>query len=345
MSSFEQGIVSQVAQTHGKDAVQLGTSDIDSDVSGYISTQCATMDLAIGRPGIPIGRLTVITGAEASAKSTLLYHILIETQQRGGTAILIDAENAYSKDRAVRMGMNHENLIYVTGDQPLEAIFAEIEQFIEEIRKADSERLVTIGLDSLSACATENQIKGTYQPGEVAKMTSAFFQKNISVVASHRIALVFVNQFRASIQFIRSYGPSKTMIAEGSLRYYGSLRIEMRKAGVLQSEKKDEPWGIMVEAECAKNKIAPPFRKAQFIVDFNYGIDRVQAQLEAAKQIGLVEGGTGGWYSAPGVEKKFQGSKFGEILAEHPEFVTAISDAPLLWTKALENGKEPADAV
>lgn len=348
---FERALVDQAQKKHGQGKVQIASDGVlDADVPDYLSTQCATLDYALGRPGVPIGRLTVITGREGSGKTTVGHHLLAETQQRGGTAILFDAENRYDKERAARMGIDHDRLIYVTGDQPLEAMLSEIKQFIDDIRAVDATRLVTIVLDSLAACATEKQMKGEYKPGEVASLISAFLKEEHSIIAARNICFIVINQLRSRIDFMGGgYGPTTTMVAEGSLRYYATVRIDMRQAQKV-GDVKDEPTGILAEAFIAKNTAAPPFRKAQFIIDFLHGIDRMNAMLEIAKKLNvdggilvekvegrlsqpLISGGGGGYYAVEGREKKFKASEFTSILDERPDVREVILAAPLLWTK------------
>jgi len=337
-ASFERKLVDKVGKEH-KGHVQIaGDGTLDADVLDYISTQCATLDFAIGRPGIPTGTVTLLLGAEGSAKSTLAHHILIETQRRGGTAILVDAENRYRREWVEQIGMDHSRLIYITGDQPYEQILDELKGLIEEIRQADSKRLVTIAIDSLSACATEKQMKGEHKVGDIASVTSAFFSAYHSVIASHNIAFVIVNQYRDSINFMAGpYAQTKYYVAKNSLRYYTSLRIEMKQIQRLGDDK-TQPEGILVEAEITKSNVAAPFRKAQFKVWFGVhgqrpGIDIVDAQLEVAKIIGLVQTGGGGYHSLDGMEKKFRAGEFPSVLSEHPDLAQAIAEAPLAWTK------------
>jgi protein RecA len=335
--SLERRVVTRLNKDKDARAVHLGSEDgLDSDVVGYVSTQCATLDTAIGRPGVPEGRLTIITGREGAAKSTVLHHILAETQARGGTAILFDAENRVSRDRLARIGVDLERLIYVDGNRTLEDMYERMQKFITVIREEDPNRVVTIGLDSLAACATKSQMEGTYKPGEVAKLTSSFLREYHPIVTSRRICLIFVNQLRSRIDFAGggSYGQdTTTMVAEGSLRYYASLRIDLRQ--IQRLGPKDEPDGILVEAFIKKSSVSPPFRRAKFVVDFLYGIDRAQSMLEVAKTLGLVKGGEGGWYQGEGEDKKFRSRDAAEWFSGHPEVVTAIEQAPLGWMKEL----------
>lgn len=339
--SLERRVVTRLNKDKDAREIQIASEEgLDSDVVGYVSTQCATLNLAIGRPGVPIGRLTVITGREKAGKTTLAYHILAETQRLGGTAILFDAENRMTKDRAEGVGLDLDRMIYVDGNRSLEDIYERMQSLIDVIREEDADRLVTIVLDSLDACATKAQIEGTYKPGEVAKLTSGFLRGYHPLITSRRICLVFINQLRSKIDFAGGghYGQdTTTMIAENSLRYYLSLRIDVRQ--VQRLGEKDEPFGILVEAFIKLSSIAAPFRKAQYIIRFGIngeksGIDIPQAMLDVAKKLKLVGGGEGGWYSDPGNKDapKFRAKDAAAFFEQHPEIVKAIEAAPLLWT-------------
>ena len=333
--SFERDLVAQVAnKDRSKGAVRLGSDQLDADVVDYISTQCATLDWALGRGGVPVGRMTLLLGQEAAGKSTILLHILIEAQRRGGTAVLIDAENRYSKERATEMGMIHDRLIYVTGDQPYEDILAETMEIVDKARAKDKSRLIAIGLDSIAAVASKGAISGeSHQMGEVASITSKFLREHHSEFAAKRICFVVVNQWRARMNLSAGgWGSQKTMIAEGSLKYYSTCRIEVRKMKEIGPDK-TQPEAILVEAKVTKNIVAPPYRTAEFMIDFRFGIDFPGSQLFLAKQLGLISQGGGGYYELEGQEKKFRAGEFEEVLAEHPELVERLVESSTDWTR------------
>ena len=333
--SFERDLIGALKVEKGHEgAVRIGSDQLDADVEDYISTQCATLDWALARPGVPVGRMTLLLGEEATGKSTILLHILIETQRRGGTAILVDAENRYSKERATEMGMDHDRLVYVTGDQPYESILKRIIELIDKARVKDKNRLIAIGLDSLAAVAGEKSISGeSDQIASVAMLTSKFFREHLSTFAAKRVCFVVVNQWRANINaFGGGWASQKTMIAPGACRFYSTCRIEFKKKAVLPD--KDHPEAILVGAEVTKNTIAPPYRTAEFLISFRFGIDFPGSQLLLAKQLGLVSQGGGGYYELEGREKKFRAGEFEEVLAEHPELVERLVESSTDWTRA-----------
>lgn len=334
--SFERDLVAQVRDKENKGAIRLGSEQLDADVDDYVSTQCATLDWALGRPGFPVGRMSLLLGEEATSKSTVLIHALIETQRRGGTAILVDAENRYSKERATDMGIDHDRLVYVTGDQSYEDMLGSMISLADKAREKDPNRLITIGFDSVASVASAKAIKeGSAQIGEIALITSRFFAKNHSTFAAKRICLVMVNQWRSKISTFGGWGPKRTMLAEGSLKFYATCRVEFKKIAALPPNRKKEepPEAILVSAEVTKNTIAPPYRTAEFITDFRYGIDFPGSQLTLAKQLGLVELAGGGYYKMEGREKNFRAGEFETVLAEHPELVERLAEAPTDWTR------------
>ena len=326
--SFERDLVTQVQDKDHKGAVRIGSEPLDADVEDFVSTQCATLDWALGRGGFPVGRMSLLLGEEATAKSTVLLHALIETQRRGGTAILVDAENRYSKERSTAMGMEHDRLIYVTGDQPYEDMLASMISLADKARAKDPHRLITIGFDSIAAVASRKSIEEcSQQLGEIAGITSRWFAKHHSTLAAKNICLVMVNQWRSKINTFGGWGDKKTMLAEGSLKFYASCRIEFKKVKAIGPEKAP-PVAILVKAEVTKNTVADPYRTAEFLCDFRIGIDFPGSQLILAKQFGIVSVTGGGYYKMEGRDKKFRASEFEAVLDEHPELVERLITAP-----------------
>lgn len=309
--------------------VRLADSELDSDVVDYVSTQAANLNLAIGRPGIPVGRLTTIIGAEASSKSTLADHILAETQRRGGIGVLIDAERTYARDRAERMGIDHSRLVYTEGTT-VEGTFELLNGMVDDVREDNPGKLVTVVWDTISGSPTEAELKGEYRPGEHAKSVSKWMRVIHPKVAKHRLTLVIVNQLRERFDFGGSafLGRShrKTMIAEKALRYWSSVILDCSQTGRIGEAQ--QPTGIMAKIYVDKNKVAPPFRTALVPVDFLHGIDRVACKLEAAKTAGIVEvRGAWTYYG----QDKFQAKNWGRFLGEHPDLEEKLAAAPEAW--------------
>jgi recombination protein RecA len=321
------------AKQEGKIQSQLANRPLDSDVVDWVDTQAASLNYAIGRPGIPQGRLTVLVGKEKAGKSTVAYHLLQETQRRGGVAILVDAERRYSRDRAERIGIDHDRLIYMPGET-VQSTFQELYTYVEVVRDELPDQLVTIAWDSLAGTPTEANLKGEIRPAEHARLVGHWFRVLLPLVARKRITFVMVNQLRTKMDMgggtYFSGGSSDAMIAERALDYHCSLKVHFTQVDKLGDKKK--PTGITTRADVRWNTVAPPFRKALVHINFLDGIDRDACAFEAAKDAGLVKQSTS-WWEYPGYPK-FQGGhtkKWSEILGGDEELRRLIAAAPLDW--------------
>ena len=314
--------------------VRLADNELDSDIRGYVSTQAANLNLAIGRPGIPEGRLTTIIGKEAGGKSSLLLHLIAEVQHLGGIGVLIDAERTHSRERAERIGVDHRTLVYTEGTT-VEGTFKFVDAMVDDVREKNPGKLVLIGWDTVSGSPTEGELKGEYHPGGHAKAVSTWMRTIHPKVAKHRLTLVIVNQLRSRIDFGGGFmgrgRGTETMIAEKALRYWSSLIVHCRQVQMIPSQQ--EPTGIMSSVYVDKSKVARPFRNALVPIDFNYGIDQMACKLDAAKTAGLVET-KGAWmYYGDG---KFQTKGWEKFLGEHPDLEEKILAAPESWQIELE---------
>jgi recombination protein RecA len=323
-----------LAQINKERRGQLGEEPLDSDVMDYVSTQNAALDYLIGRLGVPVGRLTIILGQEGAGKTTVGHHILAETQRRGGTAVLIDAERRYTRDRGARIGIDHSRLIVFPGDT-VEQSFGAIDDTIVAVRKADSTRLLTILYDSLAGGGTNASMEGKHMPAEHARLWSGWLREHHGHLARHNVCFVVVNQYRQKIDMGGGPGfvgvDTKTYLAEGPLKYWASLRLDLRLAGK-HGPDKARPTGIIVEAEVKKSTISPRQHwKMQFVIDKMNGVDRPLATLEVAKHLGLVKQSQG-WLSINGRDSSFHPGNWGKVAEEHPEILEKVAAAPLDWT-------------
>ncbi len=327
-----QEIVNNLREAHGEGAAKAGGLPT---ARGYISTQCATLDYALGRNGIPTAGITNIFGEESSGKSTVSYHLLAETQRRGGIAILIDSEGAYDYDRGRRIGINYEELIRL---EPitLQESFDVIEDAILQIKASDPNRLACVVFDSIAGQTTKAAMEGSYSdiiPADRARVVSQALPKlNQTVLLGSNVALVLVNQLRAKIEMGPSWGgPKMTQTAEGSLRFWSAVRIHFRAASapIRAGTKEDsDAIGIKVTGKIVKNKVAPNFKNAEFEIRFWDGIDKDGAKLGLALKVGIVTMG-GGWYVFG--ERKFRAKEWPEILKANPDIDKMLEAAPLLW--------------
>lgn len=317
--------------------VSIGDVDLDSEVRDYVSTQCPLLDIAIGRPGIPVGRLTTIIGLEASGKSTVGLHLLAETQQRGGIAVLADTEKRYWKERAERLGLDQDLLLRLSGET-VEEVFDQIHKTIDDVRAVLPDHLITIVWDSLAGTPTNADIKadaGEFITANYSRIVRPALRKLHTKVATQNIALVFINQLSQQIDFGGFGRPKLVMVAEKALTYWSSVKIDLTQVGRLGE--KDTPSGIQVKANVVKNTVAPPFRTCVFEIDFNTGINRYGAALDAAVGCGLIVM-KGGWYKWG--ERSFRKEDFTPIYDSDEELRLMVAMLPTAWAQLLKGGDD-----
>mgnify|MGYP001616509278 CR=1 FL=1 len=338
-------VASRLAATINKDAKDdiaavAGEAALPADIKGYVSTQCANLDYILCRPGVPIGRLTLLFGKEGSAKSTLCLHLLMEAQRQGGLGVLIDSECRFSRDRAERMGLDADELIVISG-ATMEKSFAAIETVVKASQEDFPERLVVIAYDSLAGSPTEGLLKkelgeaGSF--GNASRFVGEALRRILPRVARSNVALVIVNQLRLHIDASsgpRSYDRRKVMgkyamLAEAPLIFHSSLGVFLTSAGLYPDN--DNPEGIEVRAQVKKHSDGPGEGKGcAFQVSFLRGIDQTDAKFRLLEELGVITR-SGAWYSVEGREKKFQRKDVQEVLMETPELEEIIQAAPLAW--------------
>ena len=308
----------------------LDGSGAPTDVDEFVSTGSSTLDIAISyRPngGIPVGRITEITGMEASGKSLVASHILAETQKKGGLAVYIDTESAGSVDFLQAIGVNVSNMVYVQMEC-LEDIFETIEDIIVKVRESDKDKLVTIVVDSVAASTTQNEIEGNYDKEgwatDKALIISKAMRKITNLIARQRICLVFTNQLRMKLGV--SFGDPYTTSGGKALQFHSSVRLRLKKTGQIKvgSGATQQVIGISTKAQVVKNRCGPPLRNAEFDIYFDSGVDDLGGWLKVMKNHKLVKQ-AGAWYTLDMVddetgevllEKKFQSKDWNKIMSD-----------------------------
>lgn len=330
--------------------IKLGSGSLRSDIPYYISTQVATVDYAIGQPGIPASRVTTIYGREGSGKSTLVYHILAECQRMGGISVLVDSEQRFTRARAGAMGLNANDLLVVDG-ATLEKAFDAIEKVIDFARNDNFDIPICVAYDSLAGSVSKKRLDaevGTVVTASVAKFVNAELPRLKMKCSEHGVALVIVNQVRSRIQDFsdprsRGYqernkvmGSKQAMIAEWPLLFESSLMLYVNTTGTLGSDPL-KPEGVAARVKVTKSGISPHEGwRGNFELGEN-GINLEQAKWDVLEMVGIIEHASGGWYTirlAPGaapMDKKMQRKDFATLLTQHPELDKIVQAAPTLW--------------
>ena len=316
--------------------------DAPTNVKDWLSTGNAMLDVAISnRPygGLPVGRITEITGLEQSGKSLLSAHLLAETQKKGGVAVLIDTETAVNKDFLEALGMDISKLLYVSVDT-VEGIFEACETIIEKVRTADKDRLVTIVVDSVAAASTLKELDADYGKDgyatDKAIIISKAMRKITNMIGRQNIALIFTNQLRQKMNAMAFSDPWTTSGGK-ALAFHSSVRIRLKNMGSLKVA--DRIVGIKVRAQIVKNRMGPPLRHADFEIYFDRGIDNYGSWLNLMKDNKIVKQG-GAWYEYTDTDTgeviKFQSKDFAKILddeAIRKQIYLKICEATILQYK------------
>lgn len=314
-SSVENAI-SQIHRQFGKGSImRLGTAEAEN--IPVISTGALSLDIALGVGGFPKGRVTEVYGPESSGKTTLALHVVAEAQRLGGTAAFIDAEHALDTSYAERLGVDVDNLLVSQPDYGEQAL--EIAEILIRSNGID-----VIVIDSVAALVPRAEIDGSVGDTHVglqARLMSQAMRKFTGVLNRSNTVLIFINQIRIKIGVM--FGNPETTTGGNALKFYSSLRLDIRRIGQLKDGQ--DLIGNRTRVKVVKNKVAPPFKLAEFDIIYGEGISRVGDMLDLAADLEIVEK-SGSWYSYM-EERIGQGRENAKrFLTEHPEMCDDIEN-------------------
>jgi recombination protein RecA len=306
--------IDQIQKQFGKGSImRLGEGGIEA--MPVISTGTLSLDIATGVGGVPRGRVTEIYGPESSGKTTLALHVIAEAQRRGGVAAFIDAEHALDINYAGRLGVNADDLLVSQPDYGEQAL--EIAEILIRSGAVD-----VIVVDSVAALVPKAEIDGNIGDSHVglqARLMSQTMRKLTGTLKRTNTAMIFINQIRMKIGVM--FGNPETTTGGNALKFYSSLRLDIRKLAPIKDGQ--DLVGNRARVKVVKNKVAPPFKEAEFDVVYGEGISKVGDLLDLGVAQDIVEK-SGAWYSYNG-ERIGQGRENAKtFLKEHPELVSEI---------------------
>lgn len=312
-----QAAISTIEKAFGKGSIMTSTTNMLADVKP-LTTGFITLDKALGIGGFPRGRIVEVYGGESSGKTTLALHTIAETQKVAGSkCAFIDVEHAFDPIYAKNLGINLDDLIISQPDNAEQAL-----DIIETLARSGALDLIV--LDSVAALVPKAEIDGDMgdqQMGLQARLMSKALRKLTGVIAKTNCVLLFINQVRMKIGVM--FGNPETTTGGNALKFYASVRIEVRKAEKLA--KGEDQYGNMVKIKIVKNKVAPPFKVVVLEVIYGEGFSKTGEVIDLATKLNVIEK-SGSWYA-------FEGAKIGQgrdnakkFIVENPDLMARISE-------------------
>ncbi len=326
--------LAQIEKQFGKGSVmRLGAVILPGGIP-VISTGSLSLDIALGTGGIPRGRVTEVFGPESSGKTTLALHIIAEAQKAGGIAAFVDAEHALDASYAKALGVDIDNLLISQPDTGEQAL-----QITETLVRSGA--IDCIVIDSVAALVPRAEIDGDMgdsHMGLQARLMSQALRKLTGTVSKSRTSVIFINQIRMRIGVM--FGNPETTTGGKALKFYSSVRLDIRKIATLKDAQ--QAYGIRVRVRVVKNKVAPPFKDAEFDILFGTGINHYGELIDLGVNLNLVQR-SGTWFSY-GEDRMGQGrEKARQFLIDNPELADQLRKSVMEKVGLSGDGGEEAD--
>ena len=310
-------VLKEIEKQYGKGAImKLGQGAADQTID-VIPTGCLTLDLALGIGGMPRGRIIEIYGPESSGKTTVALHVIAETQKMGGIAAFVDAEHALDPVYAAKLGVDLENL-YVsqpdTGEQALD--------ITDSLVRSGAVDLIVV--DSVAALTPKAEIEGDMGDSHVglqARLMSQALRKLTAITNKSKTCVVFINQLREKVGVM--FGNPETTPGGKALKFYASVRLDIRKADALKDS--DGVIGNRTKAKVVKNKLAPPFKTAEFDIIYGKGISQAGCLLDLGVDKGIIDK-SGSWFIYNGEKFANGKEKARDYVTNNPEFAVELEN-------------------
>lgn len=305
----------KIEKSYGKGTIMRMGDDAIEDVP-FIPSGSISLDIALGVGGYPRGRVIEIYGPESSGKTTLALHAIAESQKEGGIAAFIDAEHAFDRFYAEKLGVDVENLLVSQPDNGEQAL-----EITDHLIRSGAIDIIVI--DSVAALTPKAEIEGEMgdsKMGLQARLMSQALRKLTSNISKTRTCVIFINQLREKIGIM--FGNPETTTGGNALKFYASVRIDVRKVGQLKEG--EEMTGNRTRVKIVKNKVAPPFKKAEFDLLYGEGISRIGEIIDLGAELNIIKK-SGSWFSY-GETKLGQGrDSVKSLLVDNPELAEELT--------------------
>jgi recombination protein RecA len=311
-----QATLQKLEKEYGKGTVMRLDERADQTIE-VIPTGSLALDAALGVGGLPRGRIVEVYGPEASGKTTLALHAIAEANKLGGMAAFVDAEHAFDPVYAQKLGIDTTQLIISQPDYGEQAL-----EIADTLIRSGALDVVVI--DSVAALVPKAELEGEMGDAKVglqARLMSQALRKLTASISRTRCIAIFINQLREKIGGIAMYGPSETTTGGNALKFYASVRLDVRRIGAIKEG--NDIIGHRVRVKVVKNKVAPPFKTAEFDILYGEGISRIGEVIDIGVQLGIIQK-SGSWYSYEGQRLAQGRENLRAFLKDHPELVEKL---------------------